>query len=34
MGALKIASRGPQNCAVAREIDAVLHATYGIHLPA
>lgn len=35
MGALKIASRGPQNYAPSRaEIDAVLHATYGIHLPA
>ncbi|MCZ8393785.1 carbohydrate kinase family protein [Achromobacter xylosoxidans] len=35
MGAIKIASRGPQNHAPSRaEIDAVLHATYGIHLPA
>lgn len=35
MGAIKIASRGPQNHAPTRaEIDAVLHATYGIHLPA
>ncbi|MCS3509748.1 carbohydrate kinase family protein [Achromobacter sp. JUb104] len=35
MGALKIASRGPQNHAPSRaDIDAVLHATYGIHLPA
>ncbi len=34
MGAIKIASRGPQNHAPSRaEIDAVLHATYGIHLP-
>ncbi|MDH0094508.1 MULTISPECIES: carbohydrate kinase family protein [Achromobacter] len=34
MGAIKIASRGPQNHAPTRaEIDAVLHATYGIHLP-
>ncbi|MBD9477004.1 carbohydrate kinase family protein [Achromobacter sp. ACM01] len=34
MGAIKIASRGPQNHAPLRaEIDAVLHATYGIHLP-
>jgi adenosine kinase len=35
MGAIKIASRGPQNHTPTRaEIDAVLHATYGIHLPA
>lgn len=35
MGAIKIASRGPQNHAPTRaEIDAVLHASYGIHLPA
>lgn len=35
MGAIKIASRGPQNHAPTRaDIDAVLHATYGIHLPA
>ncbi|MNT62495.1 2-dehydro-3-deoxygluconokinase [compost metagenome] len=35
MGAIKIASRGPQNHVPTRaEIDAVLHATYGIHLPA
>ena len=35
MGAIKIASRGPQNHAPSRaDIDAVLHATYGIHLPA
>ncbi|WP_313625574.1 carbohydrate kinase family protein [Achromobacter sp.] len=35
MGAIKIASRGPQNHAPSRaEIDAVLHASYGIHLPA
>ncbi|MNN63450.1 2-dehydro-3-deoxygluconokinase [compost metagenome] len=35
MGALKIASRGPQNHTPSRaDIDAVLHATYGIHLPA
>lgn len=35
MGAIKIASRGPQNHNPSRaEIDAVLHATYGIHLPA
>lgn len=35
MGAIKIASRGPQNHAPSRaEIDAVLHATYGIRLPA
>ena len=35
MGAIKIASRGPQNHTPSRaEIDAVLHATYGIHLPA
>jgi len=34
MGAIKIASRGPQNHAPSRaEVDAVLHATYGIHLP-
>ena len=34
MGAIKIASRGPQNHNPSRaEIDAVLHATYGIHLP-
>jgi len=34
MGAIKIASRGPQNHVPTRaEIDAVLHATYGIHLP-
>ncbi|WP_338880947.1 carbohydrate kinase family protein [Achromobacter veterisilvae] len=34
MGAIKIASRGPQNHAPSRaEIDAVLHAAYGIHLP-
>jgi adenosine kinase len=34
MGAIKIASRGPQNHAPSRaEIDAVLHANYGIHLP-
>ena len=35
MGAIKIASRGPQNHAPSRaEIDAILHASYGIHLPA
>lgn len=35
MGALKIASRGPQNHTPSRaDIDSVLHATYGIHLPA
>ncbi|MDX3988562.1 MAG: carbohydrate kinase family protein [Achromobacter sp.] len=35
MGAIKIASRGPQNHAPSRaDIDAVLHAAYGIHLPA
>lgn len=35
MGAIKIASRGPQSYAPSRaEIDAVLHATYGIRLPA
>lgn len=35
MGAIKIASRGPQNHTPSRaDIDAVLHATYGIHLPA
>jgi len=35
MGAIKIASRGPQNHQPSRaEIDATLHAAYGIRLPA
>lgn len=35
MGAIKIASRGPQNHAPSRaEINALLHAGYGINLPA
>ncbi|HEY0295496.1 MAG TPA: carbohydrate kinase family protein, partial [Bordetella sp.] len=35
MGAIKIASRGAQNHKPARgEIDGLLHASYGIHLPA
>ena len=34
MGSIKIASRGPQNHAPSRvEIDALLHAHYGSHLP-
>ncbi|WP_262345067.1 PfkB family carbohydrate kinase, partial [Bordetella pertussis] len=34
MGAIKIASRGPQNHAPSRgEIDALMRANYGIGLP-